>query len=54
MHLRKFLSSTWDHVQDNLFPWLREELAPLTDLHKRATWFGILALTCDQLLRLIV
>src|SRR4029077_8315667 len=35
MHLREFLSSTWDHIQDNLFPWLREELGPLTDLHKR-------------------
>jgi hypothetical protein len=22
------------HIQDNLFPWLREELGPLTDLHK--------------------
>jgi hypothetical protein len=21
--------------KDNLFPWLREELGPLTDLHKR-------------------
>ena len=35
MPLREFLSSTWDHIQDNLFPWLREELGPLTDLHKR-------------------
>ena len=35
MSLRDFLSSTWDHIQDNLFPWLREELGPLTDLHKR-------------------
>ena len=35
MHLREFLSSTWDHIQDNLFPWLREELGPLTDLHRR-------------------
>src|SRR6516225_6425983 len=35
MPLRDFLSSTWDHIQDNLFPWLREELGPLTDLHKR-------------------
>src|SRR5271154_3195555 len=23
------------HIQDNLFPWLREELGPLPDLHKR-------------------
>ena len=35
MPLREFLSSTWDHIQDNLFPWLRDELGPLTDLHKR-------------------
>src|SRR5262249_23162675 len=35
MHLREFLSSTWDHIQHNLFPWLGEELGPLTDLHKR-------------------
>src|SRR6516165_742106 len=35
MPLRDFLSSAWDHIQDNLFPWLREELGPLTDLHKR-------------------
>src|SRR6516225_8243464 len=35
MPLREFLSSTWDHIQDNLFPWLREELGPLTDLHER-------------------
>jgi hypothetical protein len=35
MPLREFLSSTWDHIQDNLFPWLREELGPLTDLHQR-------------------
>ena len=37
MPLRDFLLSTWDHIQDNLFPWLREELGPLTDLHKRVT-----------------
>src|ERR1700750_656638 len=35
MPLRDFLSSTWDHIQDNLFPWRREDLGPLTDLHKR-------------------
>src|SRR5207344_1472383 len=35
MHLREFLSSTWNHIQHNLVPWLREELGPLTDLHKR-------------------
>ena len=35
MPLREFLSSTWDHIQANLFPWLTEELGPLTDSHKR-------------------
>src|ERR1700745_3991766 len=35
MALREFLLSTWYHTQDNLFPWLREDLGPLTDLHKR-------------------
>src|ERR1700674_5781729 len=29
------LSRTWAHIQDNLFPWLREELGPLTEAHKR-------------------
>jgi len=35
MPLGEFLSSTWDHIQANLFPWLAEELGPLTDTHKR-------------------
>jgi hypothetical protein len=35
MPLRDFLSSTWDHIQANLFPWLTEELGPLTDMHKQ-------------------
>jgi len=35
MPLREFLSSTWDHIQADLFPWLAEELGPLTDTHKR-------------------
>jgi hypothetical protein len=35
MPLRDFLSSTWDHIQANLFPWLTEELGPLTDTHKQ-------------------
>jgi Transposase DDE domain/Transposase domain (DUF772) len=35
MPLCEFLTSTWDHIQANLFPWLTEELGPLTDTHKR-------------------
>jgi Transposase DDE domain/Transposase domain (DUF772) len=35
MPLREFLSSTWGHIQGNLFPWLTEELGPLTDMHKQ-------------------
>ena len=35
MPLRDFLSNTWEHIQANLFPWLTEELGPLTDLHKQ-------------------
>jgi len=35
MPLREFLSSTWNHIQGNLFPWLTEELGPLSETHKR-------------------
>jgi hypothetical protein len=35
MPLLKLLSSTWHHIQDSLFPQLREEVGPLTDQHKR-------------------
>src|SRR6516165_879101 len=35
MPLREFLSSTWIHIQGNLFPWLTEELGPLSETHKR-------------------
>jgi len=35
MPLREFLSGTWDHIQATLFPWLTEELGPLTDTHKQ-------------------
>ena len=35
MPLHEFLSNTWDHIQANLFPWLTEELGPLSDTHKR-------------------
>jgi Transposase DDE domain/Transposase domain (DUF772) len=34
MPLLSCLSRTWDHIQDNLFPWLTEELGPLTETHK--------------------
>jgi DDE family transposase/transposase-like protein DUF772 len=35
MPLRELLTSTWHHIQDSLFPQLREEVGPLTDQHKR-------------------
>ena len=35
MPLRDFLSIRWNHIQANLFPWLTEELGPLTDTHKQ-------------------
>jgi hypothetical protein len=35
MPLGDFLSNTWDHIQARLFPWLTEEVGPLTDGHKR-------------------
>jgi len=35
MPLRDFLSITWNHIQANLFPWLTEELGPLTDTHRQ-------------------
>jgi hypothetical protein len=35
MPLREFLSSAWDHIQANLFPWLAEQLGLLTDTPKR-------------------
>jgi hypothetical protein len=35
MPLRDSLSSTWAHIQANLFPWLAEELGPLTEKHKQ-------------------
>ncbi len=34
MHLRETLSNAWDHVQALLFPFLREEVGPLTPLHE--------------------
>src|SRR5208337_816584 len=33
--LREMLSNTWTHIQGHLFPWLQEELGPLTDGHKQ-------------------
>jgi hypothetical protein len=35
MPLREMLSNTWTHIQGHLFPWLQEELGPLTDGHKQ-------------------
>jgi hypothetical protein len=35
MPLLTCLSRTWAHIQGNLFPWLTEELGPLTDMHKQ-------------------
>jgi len=35
MPLLTCLTRTWAHIQGNLFPWLTEELGPLTDMHKQ-------------------
>lgn len=35
MALRETLSNCWAHIQGHLFPWLQDELGPLTDGHKR-------------------
>jgi Transposase DDE domain/Transposase domain (DUF772) len=35
MPLRDSLSNTWAHIQATLFPWLAEELGPLTEKHKQ-------------------
>jgi hypothetical protein len=35
MPLLTCLSRTWAHIQGNLFPWLSEELGPLTEMHKQ-------------------
>jgi hypothetical protein len=35
MPLLTCLSRTWAHIQGNLFPWLTEQLGPLTETHKR-------------------
>src|ERR1700747_456561 len=35
MPLLTCVSATWAHIQGNLFPWLSEELGPLTDMHKK-------------------
>jgi Transposase DDE domain/Transposase domain (DUF772) len=35
MPLPTCLARTWAHIQDNLFPWLREELGPLTEAHEQ-------------------
>jgi hypothetical protein len=36
MPLRDSLSNTWDHIQAHLFPWLTEELGPLTEMQIQA------------------
>jgi hypothetical protein len=35
MALLNCLSRTWSHIQADLFPWLGEELGPLTESHKQ-------------------
>ena len=35
MPLLGCLSRTWSHIQGNLFPWLTEELGPLSETHKQ-------------------
>jgi Transposase DDE domain/Transposase domain (DUF772) len=35
MPLPSCLSRTWSHIQGYLFPWLTEELGPLTETHKQ-------------------
>jgi hypothetical protein len=35
MPLLSCLSRTWSHIQSNLFPWLSEQLGPLTETHKQ-------------------
>jgi hypothetical protein len=35
MPLLSCLSRTWSHIQGNLFPWLTEELGPLSETHKQ-------------------
>src|SRR5271165_2713340 len=35
MPLLSCLARTWNHIQRNLFPWLTEELGPLTETHKQ-------------------
>jgi hypothetical protein len=34
MPLLSCLSRTWPHIQGALFPWLTEELGPLTETHE--------------------
>jgi hypothetical protein len=44
MPLRDSLSNTWDHIQAVLFPWLAEELGPLTETHKQV--ITVLEMAC--------
>ena len=38
MHLRETLSNRWDHVQNFLFPHLRDAVGPMTPLHQRVAF----------------
>ena len=35
MLLVDYLSCTWRHIQSCLFPWLTEEVGPLTEAHRK-------------------
>ena len=35
MPLFKLVTASWSHIQDQLFPWLRAEIGPLTESHQR-------------------
>ena len=35
MLLVDYLSCTWRHIQSCLFPWLSEEVGPLTEAHRK-------------------
>jgi Transposase DDE domain/Transposase domain (DUF772) len=35
MPLLECLARTWNHIHRNLFPWLTEQLGPLTEMHKQ-------------------
>ena len=35
MPLKQLITASWCHIQGQLFPWLRAEVGPLTEHHKR-------------------